>query len=149
MTADRRRLAPLLLIAVGGAVLLGCIPIPGRYNNFAGDRRPEQKVGKAGSGAPIEIGTATRSRAVRVFGDPAYVSRDGRVYAFGYEVVSGYLVWPLCFSADTLISSRYLGLRFDAHGVLAEAEVTAGTERLQEWAGEELRRPGSSWEDPP
>ena len=149
MTADRRRLAPLLLIAVGGAVLLGCIPIPGPYTNASGDRRPERKIGPPGSGAIVEVGRSTRERAVRVFGGPSLVSADGRVYAFGYRIVTGYLVWPLCFSADRGTSDRYLGLRFDGNGVLAEAEVTKDPAALEAWSGEELKSPQAWREDKP
>ena len=135
----RGRTAPLLLIAVGGAVLLGCIPLPGRFSNAAGDRRPEAKIGPAGSDALVRIGRDGVERAVRVFGDPDLATADGRVLAFGYEVVTGYFLWPLCFSADRVTAKRWLALRFDARGRLAEAEVFADLEDLGDWAGADVR----------
>ena len=120
---DRRRLAPLLLIAVGGAVLLGCIPFPGPYTNATGDRRPERKIGPAGSDAPIVLGRSDAARVVSVLGPPALATGDGRVLAFAYVVVDGYAVWPLCFGVTRGEVGLLLAARFDEDGVLSEYRV--------------------------
>ena len=146
---DRRhgRLAPLLLIAVGGAVLLGCIPIPGPYTNATGDRRPEQKIGPAGSDAPIVLGRSDAARVVSVLGPPTLATGDERVLAFAYDVVDFYAVWPLCFGVTRREVGRLLAARFDEDGVLSGYRVFKATdpEALRRWAGAALEEADSKF----
>ena len=119
----RRLSPPLVAIAAGVCLLIGCIP--GSYRNLRdGGVRPEEKIGKAGDGGrPITIGTSTSQRVIEVLGTPRYRTRDGRSLVYLYNVQAGYLLNPLCFRADRMLDSRYLVVRFGEAGVLESFNV--------------------------
>ena len=128
-----RRLPPLLLIAAG-LVALGCLPLPGTFDNVAGDRRPEQKIGRPGSDAPIVLGESDGDRVVEVLGTPAWQREGGRVLRFDYAVVSGYLLSPLCFTAARVDAQRYLAVAIDEGGVVQNFRVFVNANKLEAWA---------------
>ena len=129
---------PLALLVVGGCALLGCFPIPGNFGNAGGDARPEKKIGKSDSNALIRLGVSDRDRVRDVLGDPQAVSDDGRAWAYAYNVVPAYLVWPLCFGADRIQADRLLALRFDQDGVLRAYRVGTTLKDASRWAGRDL-----------
>ena len=135
--------APLVLLAIGGCLLFGCIPLLGTFNKIGGDVRPERKIGAADSKRPIRLGAATRERVIEVLGDPALMSEDGRAMVFKYQVVNGYLVWPLCFSIDRTPGQRYLALSFDERDRLTRYKVFKQDDAAAYWLGRGLQKPSS------
>ena len=126
---------PLALLVVGGCALLGCFPIPGNFGAVGGDARPEKKIGKADSDALIRLGVSDRERVRDVLGEPTRIAGDGRAWLYDYNVVPGYIVWPLCFGANRVTSARYLAIRFDDTGVLRAYRVTKNIEAADDFLG--------------
>src|SRR6478609_6065945 len=118
----RKLLLPTGLAALGVWVLVGCVYIPTfgptvRGRNAAGD------VGPAGSKKPVRVADSTLADVVRVLGEPPLATADRRVVGYPWSVRKGFLVWPLCFSADSIHGNRTLVLRFDGQQVLRSFEV--------------------------
>ena len=116
----RRALLPLALIFAGVALLSGCIyvPIPERtvYGTNVGAR-----VGPANSSKPVRIGRISRNDVLRVLGEPAQMSPNGRELTYTWGVQTGVWVWPLCGHPQG--AGREITLKFDDAGVLRDTEV--------------------------
>jgi hypothetical protein len=116
-TASHRWLVPLALIALGAALLIGCIPIPAPekilagtdYRKFAGD-----------DGQLLRNGVTTRQEIVARLGQPQKSAEGGRFAAYYLHTNSGFWIMPLCFHATPDDHFRLLMLEYDAKGTLIQ-----------------------------
>jgi len=162
MRASRRLIVPLLLVAIGVALLIGCIPIPlPRTSQSDGLPRPEQFVGDE-SRYPVWIGHTkiaeafiTLSRRVRsqttnpmplpmalATMAPEWsitywsVSPDGRRFALRYTIYTTFWVAPLCFVAWHDHETRWLVLDVSPNGIVTGYRVVSkGPENWQTTPG--------------
>jgi hypothetical protein len=133
-TSKRKLLIPIGLTALGVWVLVGCVYIPTfgptvRGRNAAGD------VGSAGSRKLIRVTVSTLADVIRVLGEPPLATRDWRVVGYPWSVRNGYLVWPLCFSGESIYGNRTLVLRFDEQQVLRSFQVLTQDENFMNAGG--------------
>jgi hypothetical protein len=143
MNSNRRRVIKgaraTTIIVVAVVLLIGCIPLPGLFNNADGGPRPESRIGKrVTSDKPLAVGRSTLQDVRRVLHAPRYESPDGRVIAYEYQVVAGYLLW--CgFMPEELSSDRFLLLKFNDAGRLAGFDVYSDQEKMLRDAGPGLQ----------
>ena len=124
MNPRLKRLAlPIALVGAGTLALIGCIPLPGSYRSTEGGPRPEERIGKGSDGKPIQLGITTRSRVESVLGAPSPRLSSERVAVYEYRVVTGTLLWPLCFTATKQTAGRTLRLEFDTNDTLVRYKV--------------------------
>jgi hypothetical protein len=113
--------APIMLIALGVWLLLGCIYIP-TFNKLEKGVDASKKVGDAKSRKPLQVNRATRADVERELGPPFLVNADGTIVAYRWHVLRG--VWlTMCFTADADRVTRVLVLRFDDSGVLQSFQM--------------------------
>jgi hypothetical protein len=129
MSNRPKLLLPATLALLGIALLSGCVLIPTFGVTMKG-RNVGKEVGDKGSDKPVRVGRATEADGRRLLGDPPYSSDDGRVFAYTWMVRNGVIVFPLCFSADSLRGHRTLVLRFDEAGVLELFKVHNSDEQF-------------------
>src|SRR4051812_24794019 len=116
----RKTLAPLTLVVLGIAILIGCIPLPGGFKQRGDRPRPEASIGQLNSDKAIKVRGSTFGQVIDALGPPTMSSDDRRILVYTYEVNDISLFWPLCFweGADPEFHQRYLLLRFDDAGRL-------------------------------
>ena len=118
MKHHRGRIAlPSVLIALGVWLLHGCIYIP-TFNKVEDGENVTKKIGDSSSRKPIRINRSNRADVERVLGPPKYVSGDGLRIAYGWRVLEGIWVMPLCFTIDDQRGFRGAVLTFDEAGTL-------------------------------
>ena len=130
----RRVLRPTVLTAIGVAMLIGCIPLPGSYRPDNNKPRPEVHIGRERSDKPIRVNHATAERVILVLGEPSMRSADGRIIGYHYRVDVGHTVWPLCnndFFNDSTYESRMLYLQFRDDGRLRRFKVVKDARALE------------------
>jgi len=128
---------PTVLITLGVALLQGCLFIP-TFNKVQEGENVTKKIGDSGSRKPIRINRATRADVERVFGPPRAISQDGREIAYGWRVLEGAWVMPLCFAVDDQRGVRAAILTFDDAGVLRSLRVVKESDSLMTKASVEV-----------
>jgi hypothetical protein len=133
-TSKRKLLLPTGLAALGVWVLVGCVYIP-TFGPTVRGRNASGEVGPAGSKKPIRVSASTLEDVIRVLGEPPLATSDRRVVGYPWSVRNGYLVWPLCFSGDSIYGNRTLVLRFDEQQVLRSFQVLKQDENFMTAGG--------------
>jgi hypothetical protein len=133
-TSKRKLLLPTGLAGLGVWVLVGCVYIP-TFGPTVRGRNASGEVGPAGSKKPIRVSASTLDDVIRVLGEPPLATSDRRVVGYPWSVRNGYLVWPLCFSGDSIYGNRTLVLRFDERQVLRSFEILKQDEDFQTAGG--------------
>jgi hypothetical protein len=124
MSPSLKRLAlPIALVGVGTYALIGCIPLPGSYRPTEGGPRPEERIGDRSSKKPIRLGIATREQVESILGPPKPGLSNAGVAVYEYRVVTGTVIWPLCFTATRQTGERALRLQYGADGTLQRFSV--------------------------
>jgi hypothetical protein len=147
MKLTRRAAIPLMLVVIGVAVLIGCIPIPAtRQFQINGKRRPEHTVGTSEQ-SPVRVGythiddafialsrQVTPDPYLKSWRPPALgiwsltfwsVSPDARRFAIQYQLRTGWLTFPLCFFySESTSEARWLTLDVDDRGVVTMINTT-------------------------
>jgi hypothetical protein len=111
---------PLALVVAGVSLLSGCIYIPIPERTIAGTNVAAQ-IGGPNSSKPLRLGRTHRQEVLRVLGEPAHRSPDGREMTYTWGVQVGIWVWPLCGHPNT--GGHELTLKFNEAGVLLDTEV--------------------------
>jgi hypothetical protein len=120
---------PILLVGLGIYLLVGCIPIPGNFQRRH-VARPEEHIGKPGSGKPLIIGRDKYGFATEFLGQALLDSDDKRAAVYSYSVNDFSMISPLCFYVSPQYHPRYLLLRFDDSGVLKSFKVYTHLDRI-------------------
>ena len=120
MRRTKRTLVPAALIVTGIGLLSGCIFVPIPERTIAGTNVAAQ-VGGENSSKPLRVGRTTCEEVLRVLGEPAQASSNGRELTYTWGVQTAIWVWPLCGHPQT--AGRVLNLKFDEAGVLRATEV--------------------------
>lgn len=115
--SSRRALLPIVLIALGLYLLVGCIYIP-MFGRTTDGKNVRRAVGDANSRRPLRVSRASRDDVLRVLGPPYVAASDGSALAYTWRVQNGIAIWPFCFMADSIDGMRTLVLRFDQAGKL-------------------------------
>ena len=124
MNPKLKRLAlPIALVGVGTFALIGCIPRPGSFRPTEGGQRPEERIGNASSRKPIRLGIASRAHVESILGPPKPGLSTERSAVYEYSVVTGTVVWPLCFTATRQTGDRALRLEYGPDGTLERFSV--------------------------
>jgi hypothetical protein len=149
MTPRAKSLVPTVLAATGAALLIGCVPLPGRYKLKGGQPRPESYIGNASTRKPVRVAEST-SAGVRALLGPADASTpDGRVLVYYYRVDTLYWFSPLCpggyLDNDMRkYEQRFLLLRFGRDDKLESFKVYKDPRAMARAAGGELRAEDAS-----
>ncbi|MDB5291811.1 MAG: hypothetical protein JWL69_3052 [Phycisphaerales bacterium] len=124
--ARRLRMAiPLLGIAVGVFLLVGCVylPIPEHGTDWSRkDFRPLLDANNKSS--PIRIGRITRTQLIKLLGPPAFELSDRRQLIYRYDVERDVVLWPLCFIVQPGYRDSYaVAFTFDVRDILSGWET--------------------------
>ena len=139
-TRSKSIATPLLLTALGVALLLGCIPIPATHQlQPDGKPRPEWTIGHEIKIGETHINDAMAELNRRVpkayswnnvlFGavmSPAgdwTISPDKHSYALHYSIRTATWIYPLCFAAQPSIASRWLVLKVNDAGIVVGSKT--------------------------
>jgi hypothetical protein len=145
-------LIPILLVAGGVVLLIGCIPIPATHQlQPNGKPRPEWAVG-TGADDPVRLGhtriedafveltrrtsgpqptgglfsmsasSTNYARGWTVF--RWRVSPDGRLFSMQYSIRKATWVMPLCFTAAPEAAQRWINLQVNDDGVVTASHTT-------------------------
>jgi len=130
----RRKITiPMLLIATGVCILIGCIPIPGNFKQPDGRPRPEASIGKLNSDKPLKVGASSQAEVARVLGMPALSSADGTLLVYSYQVNDITTFWPICFFlTEPSYHERHLLLRFGPEGRLQSFKTYKDMSQLRQ-----------------
>lgn len=139
-------LPPLVFIAAGVYLLIGCIPLPGSRQRIDGQERPERAIGDPDSSKPLRLNRSMLADVATRLGPPRFSTPDRRLVAYHYEIHAGTIVLPLCFHAEQMLASRFLVVRFGPTGILESYKVYKGLNEIPEWKRGVLRET-STWPD--
>jgi hypothetical protein len=122
----KRLILPLLLLASGTYLLVGCIPLPGNYKTSDDSARPESKIGKPGSAKPVRLGETEWNDVIAALGEPDHADQSVMVYQ--YDVHTFTWFFAPCFflgdyALDKTYADRFLLLRFDEQKKLKSYRV--------------------------
>ena len=116
------RWLPVVLAALGVALLIGCFPVPWPRRVTAGrDFRPIIS-GKEHAGL-LRSGNTSRAQIESVLGPPTLSKDDGLTVGYVLDVQEGSFIWPLCFYGEPQWGSYLLRLRYDDGGLLLDWKV--------------------------
>jgi hypothetical protein len=142
----RRFALPAILIAIGVAMLLGCIPVPATQQfTTTGAVKPTYKIGKSGK-YPIQLGHTNIKQAIAFLDQHLSGTEDNQIfngpgdktavdvhaswqkvglntYAVPFSVRTWVLIWPLCATMTSGSSWHYLLLKTDENGTVVDFEV--------------------------
>ena len=113
-------LLPTALCFLGGALLIGCIPIPMKEKVITGtDYR--RVFGERGQW--LVDGKTTRQQVLNHLGPPQYKTDTGAFFGYFLQTNTGYWVQPLCFQGVRADQFRILLLQFKEDGSLQQHSV--------------------------
>jgi hypothetical protein len=122
---------PMLLVGLGIYLLVGCIPVPGNFQQSSGFTRPEERIGSPDADRPLKVGSAGYEKVIRLLGPPTLDSTNHQAVVYSYQVNDISYVWPLCFSIDPIYRDRHLLLRFNSDGILQSFKVYKDMQTLR------------------
>jgi hypothetical protein len=115
---QKRLILPGLLVAVGAAVMIGCIPIP-TFNAVVAGRDVLRQLDQRDPKSPLKVGIASRSAILAKLGEPFHASEDGRFWVYSWKRQPYFVIWPFCFYADAETNAFAVAVEFDDHGILS------------------------------
>jgi hypothetical protein len=130
MAARPPLLLPIALVALGVAILAGCIPLSGGGSVIQG-KDASKSVGEAGSKKPLQKGNATLGQVLDVLGRPTFVDPAGRRLGYRWRTLNS-SVWVLCAGVIHDESTATLVLQFDPSDRLVSFSVEKA------WAGNDI-----------
>ncbi len=123
----KRNLLPMLLIALGLSLLIGCFYIPTFERSVSSAQKDFRKLVGQENDRPLRVGYANRTEVLRLLGPPPLISADRSAIGYLFETRQGYWVWPICFSAESANNKVYgLRLDFGSDDVLRKFKVASG-----------------------
>lgn len=112
------RWLPVVLAALGVALLIGCFPVPWPRRVMTGrDFRP---IVSGKEHAALLRSDTSRAEIESVLGPPTLWKDDGLTVGYVLDVQEGSFIWPLCFSGEPRWGSYLLRLHYDDRGLLLD-----------------------------
>lgn len=115
------RWLPVVLAALGVAMLIGCFPVPWPRRVMTGrDFRP---IVSGKEHAALLRSDTSRAQIESVLGPPTLSKDDGHSVGYVLDVQEGSFIWPLCFSGEPRWGSYLLRLHYDDRELLLDWKV--------------------------
>jgi hypothetical protein len=129
---QKRLILPGLLVAVGAAVMIGCIPIP-TFNAVVAGRDVLRQLDQRDPKSPLKVGIASRSAILAKLGEPFHASEDGRFWVYSWKRQPYFVIWPFCFYADAETNAFAVAVEFDEGGVASDVVFEERPGRSTGW----------------